>query len=273
MDKKQIIIGVLDGKMLVKDACEKMNIHKETLKKEIIDLAKQDKQISKKFVEYSTRNSYANINFRALFREMLQEDRSQSEIAKKYGIPARTISRQIEKLSEVDQDKDIYDILKEHSLRYMSRIKDKKSLNKKQITDEKDYKYKVKEILSKFPKEDVISIIDEEEILKDQIKEINMKISKVEQLKESGKSWIEIKNIMKVDRSQYNRDKKKRDAMEIVYKEKYENDNKSMEKKTEEFRESIKYSVNKSEISKENKHNLESSTKGKRDAIQVDKEL
>ena len=55
-NERDIIIKVLDGQILIKEASKILGIHKETVNSRIIELAKIDEEIRQKFIKYCKRN-------------------------------------------------------------------------------------------------------------------------------------------------------------------------------------------------------------------------
>ena len=79
--------------------------------------------MARKYIAYQAtlHPDYSYINFKALIVEMIKNNMSQSQIAEEYGIPARTIGREIEKLKNEEGYEKLYDICKEYSYRKMKR--------------------------------------------------------------------------------------------------------------------------------------------------------
>ena len=251
-NERDIIIKVLDGQILLKEASKILGIHKETVNSRIIELAKIDEEIRQKFIKYCKRNNFENINFLVLFREMLEKDCSQSFIASQYDIPTRTISREIEKLKKLEGYESVYSVLKEHAERHIKRRLDKRSLTKEEQKEEYNYEIQLESVLDILPKGEVFTYIDTEDMLSKQIRELEEKISRVEEAKNNGIQWKEIKQIIGIDRSQYNRDRKKLDILKIKYQELMNNKNKdekesSVQEKMKKFKDSYKNSGDKNE--------------------------
>ena len=85
----------------------------------------QNEDLRKLYIEYQKKRNpdYSFINFQALFVEMLENNYSQTEIAEKYGINARTVSRELEKLKGEEEYGTLYEMAKEFSDRKMKRKK------------------------------------------------------------------------------------------------------------------------------------------------------
>lgn len=120
---KQILIGILKGDKSARKMAE--GIDRETLRRKLEELANSSPEYVKYYLAYKTkRGDYSGINFRILFAEMIENNLSQSEIAKKYNIPVRTISRELEKIGKTEDelDKRLYSIAKICAERKMKRI-------------------------------------------------------------------------------------------------------------------------------------------------------
>ena len=105
-------------------AC-RLNLTEETLSEKLFQFLSipRNKELARKYIAYQAtlHPDYSHINFKALIVEMIKNDMSQSQIAEQYGIPVRTIGREIEKLREDDEYKELYEICKEYSNRKMKR--------------------------------------------------------------------------------------------------------------------------------------------------------
>lgn len=118
LDEKteEIIISILKGEMTAKEASKKYHIDTETIRRKMNELVEKDSKYLKLYLKYCNKSAidYGKINFKGLIIYMLRKDMSQSEIAEEYEIPARTISREVEKLGESEDEKDIklYNIAK-----------------------------------------------------------------------------------------------------------------------------------------------------------------
>ena len=123
-------------------------------------------------MEYQKRihPDYSFINFKALTIEMIQKDLTQTEIAKQYGIPARTVSREIEKLKKDETYLPLYKIAKEHSNRMMKRKR-----------FEPFESYLAEEIISSYnEKEVIVDTISKRESKYNKLKEMLKKAEKVD---------------------------------------------------------------------------------------------
>lgn len=83
----------------------------------------ENTELARKYISYQAdiHPDYSHINFKALIVEMIKQDMSQSQIALEYGIPPRTIGREIEKLKQEEGYQKLYEICKEYSYRKMQR--------------------------------------------------------------------------------------------------------------------------------------------------------
>ena len=99
---KEAIEGLLSGKIKTvteaKDSVSR-NIDLQTFQEHIVDFINQSKddELKRKYIGYEAQKhpNYSHINFKALFIEMIREQESQSDMARKLGIPARTVSREL----------------------------------------------------------------------------------------------------------------------------------------------------------------------------------
>lgn len=124
-DIKGAFFRLVNGEKGLKDLAVELSVHYQTLRERIIEFVNnsQDEEIKRRYVEYKqkTNPDYSFINFKALIIEMIRDDISQSEIARMYGIPPRTVSRELEKLKDDQYYQSLYRIGKEHSERKMKR--------------------------------------------------------------------------------------------------------------------------------------------------------
>lgn len=113
---EEMVISILKGEITAKEASSKYHIDTETIRRKINEFVQKDKRYLKLYFQYHSKSAidYKNINFRGLIVHMIRNDMSQSEVAEEYQIPARTISREVEKLSESKDEKDekLYNIAK-----------------------------------------------------------------------------------------------------------------------------------------------------------------
>lgn len=122
---KRICELILDGKLGIVDASLKLGVHKQTFHEKLIEYinTSNDMELKRKYIKYEEeRNSdYSFINFKALFIQMIEDNIGQSEIAREYGIPARTVSRELEKIKKEKEYEVLYEMTKELSKRKMCR--------------------------------------------------------------------------------------------------------------------------------------------------------
>lgn len=121
---KEIVIRILKGEISARQAADQYGINRETLRRKVDELANSSSEYIQYYIRYkSTRGDYSGINFRRLFIEMIEDNMTQTDIAKKYGIPVRTMSRELEKLgkSEDEQDQKLYNIAKIYAGRMMRK--------------------------------------------------------------------------------------------------------------------------------------------------------
>lgn len=113
-----IIKGLLTGNIPTLNEAKSLYLKKG----EKIDLQTFKENIVE-YIEYEARRhpDYSHINFKALFIEMISEEASQTDMATKYGIPPRTISRELAKLENDEEYKPIYEIAKELAKRKMQK--------------------------------------------------------------------------------------------------------------------------------------------------------
>lgn len=152
IELKDICEKVYARKDTVRNIANTMKIDERTLKEKMFEFLNREENVEllKKYIKYQStiHPDYSHINFKALILTMMQNDISQSQIATEFGIPARTVSREIERLK--DSDSELYEICKEYSYRKMQR---------KPFTK-----------LERMLIESVIIKYDEEKILKDNVK-------------------------------------------------------------------------------------------------------
>ena len=124
---KKICKLILDGKLGIVDASIRLGIHKQTLHEKLIEYinTSNDIELKRKYIKYEEKRNpdYSFINFKALFIQMVKDDVGQSEMAREYCIPARTISRELDKIKEEEGYEVLYEMTKEVSKRKMCRQK------------------------------------------------------------------------------------------------------------------------------------------------------
>lgn len=126
---KEVIKGIsqrlCDREITIKEAAATINIDEETLKEKIFQFLNDPENVglAKRYITYQAtiHPDYSHINFKALIVQMMKDDVTQTQIAAEYGIPARTISREIEKLKNETEYELLYKICKEYSYRKMQK--------------------------------------------------------------------------------------------------------------------------------------------------------
>lgn len=122
---KRICELILDGKLGIVDASLKLGVHKQTFHEKLIEYinTSNDMELKRKYIKYEEERNpdYSFINFKALFIQMIVDNIGQSEIAREYGIPARTVSRELEKIKKEKEYEVLYEMTKELSKRKMCR--------------------------------------------------------------------------------------------------------------------------------------------------------
>lgn len=172
VEMKEICNKLFDNIITMEKACSSLNIDRATFKEKMIQYINQcnEQELIKRYIEYESKRNpdYSHINFKALLKEMIISNVSQVKIAEEYGIPSRTIGREIEKLKGDDYYSDLYYLCKEHAERKISA---------------RDYSYfekdLIKRLLEKYEDE---PIIIENSITKEE-REYNRAKSIVEQSK------------------------------------------------------------------------------------------
>lgn len=109
------------------------SIDLQTFKENIVDYVNSSNdELKRLYIEYEARRhpDYSHINFKALFIEMIKNEASQTDMAAKYGIPPRTISRELAKLENDEEYRTLYETAKELAKRKMqnANAKDKEFL-------------------------------------------------------------------------------------------------------------------------------------------------
>lgn len=116
---------ILDGKLGIVEASMQLGMHKQTFHKKLVEYINgtDDMELKRKYITHQEERNpdYSFINFKALFIEMVNEEVSQSELAKRYGIPARTVSRELEKLKNEEGYETLYAMAKVMADRMMKR--------------------------------------------------------------------------------------------------------------------------------------------------------
>lgn len=116
---KKIIIQILKGEISARQASE-------ILRRKAEELANSSPEYIQYYIRYkSKRGDFSGINFRRLFIEMIEDGMSQTEIAEKYEIPTRTMSRELEKIGRSNDkyDEELYNIAKIYAEKMMKKQK------------------------------------------------------------------------------------------------------------------------------------------------------
>ena len=127
---------VIDKQLTLEEMAKLYNMDVKTLKQKIQNLASADIEWNKLFSEYNgKRNDYNGYDFKAEMIEMLIEDLSQTQMAKKIGIPRETLTTKINQLGDNDELKQE---LKKHSTRKKNhkKLSDEEKLKLMIFTDE-----------------------------------------------------------------------------------------------------------------------------------------
>ena len=106
---------VVNKQMTLEEMAKLYNMDVKTLKQKIENLVSTDIEWNKLFSEYyGKRNDYNGYDFKSEMIEMLTEDLSQTQMAKKIGIPRETLTT---KINQLDDDDELKQELKNHSTR------------------------------------------------------------------------------------------------------------------------------------------------------------
>lgn len=126
--------------MTLEEMAKLYNMDVKTLKQKIEDLASDDIEWNKLFSEYyGKRNDYNGYDFKSEMIQMLEEDMSQTQMAKKIGIPRETLTTKINQLSDNDELKQE---LKKHSTRKKNHKKLSSEEKLKQMIFVNEYREK-----------------------------------------------------------------------------------------------------------------------------------
>ena len=124
--KKNDFEKVVNKQITLKEMAELYNMDVKTLKQKIEELASNDIEWNNLFCKYyGKRNDYNGYDFKYEMIEMLEEDLSQTQMAKKIGIPRETLTT---KINQLDDDDMLKQKLKNHSI----RKKNHKNLNEEE---------------------------------------------------------------------------------------------------------------------------------------------
>lgn len=106
---------VVNKQMTLEEMAKLYNMDVKTLKQKIENLASTDIEWNKLFSEYyGKRNDYNGYDFKSEMIEMLTKDLSQTQMAKKIGIPRETLTT---KINQLNDDDELKQELKNHSTR------------------------------------------------------------------------------------------------------------------------------------------------------------
>ena len=131
---------MVSKKMTLEEMAKLYNMDVKTLKQKIEDLASDDIEWNKLFSEYyGKRNDYNGYDFKSEMIQMLEEDMSQTQMAKKIGIPRETLTTKINQLSDNDELKQE---LKKHSTRKKNHKKLSSEEKLKQMIFVNEYREK-----------------------------------------------------------------------------------------------------------------------------------
>lgn len=123
---KALVKCILRGDITAEEASRQHHIDTETIRRKINEFVETDSSFLKEYIDYQNKKGYdyGNINFKGLIVYLIRHDLSQSEAASTFGIPSRTISREIEKLgkSEVPEEVKLYEIAKICAEKKMKRV-------------------------------------------------------------------------------------------------------------------------------------------------------
>ena len=199
---ENMVIAILNGKITETQAHELYHIDRETIRRNIHALAQREPKYLEAYLKYCNKSKiyYANINFKGLIVHMLKNDMSQSEMAEKYGISPRKISREIAKLSKSSDSRDI-------TLYKLAKICADKKMKKEDLTEKELIQYR--ELLdSLFPD---IKIIEEgsKSDIEREIEQLEGFCDEVQEYKAKGMTQEEIAKAMKTSISTIRRKKLK----------------------------------------------------------------
>lgn len=187
---KQIVISILKGKLSAREASKLYGIDRETLRRKAEELANSSPEYIKYYINYkSKRGDYSGIDFRRIFIEIIEFNESQTEAAERYGIPTRTMSRELEKIgkSEDEQDRRLYDIAKIHA---------EKKMKKKEFSESESRLYE--SILSEIKEKSKFITLNDEELETKKIRELREFKAEVEQLEDRGMNKHQIADEMHI---------------------------------------------------------------------------
>lgn len=183
---KEAVIRILKGEISIKQASKDYNIDRETLMRKTEELASASPEYIKYYIQYkSKRGDYSGINFRRLIIEMIENGISQTAIAKEYGIPVRTMSRELQKLEKSDDKRDI-------KLFDIAKIYAEKMIRHEKLSDYEQRLYEsIIEELKQDTKFTAINMESNEEKRNKELQDFKLK---VQELRAKGMTNVQIAN-------------------------------------------------------------------------------
>ncbi len=183
---KEAVIRILKGEISIKQASKDYNIDRETLMRKTEELANASPEYIKYYIQYkSKRGDYSGINFRRLIIEMIENGISQTAIAKEYGIPVRTMSRELQKLEKSDDKRDI-------KLFDIAKIYAEKMIRHEKLSDYEQRLYEsIIEELKQDTKFTAINMESNEEKRNKELQDFKLK---VQELRAKGMTNVQIAN-------------------------------------------------------------------------------
>lgn len=122
---ESICIDLFDRRDNLRAIASRIHIDEGTLREKLFQYLSRPEnvEIARRYIAYQAKlhPDYSHINFKALIVKMLKEDMTQTQIAGEYGIPTRTMGREIEKLKKEEGYEKLYEICKAYSYRKMQR--------------------------------------------------------------------------------------------------------------------------------------------------------
>ena len=187
---KRIVEGLVNGTISTKAEAlaimeqEGVKLDISTLREKIASFLNNvaSSDLRRAYIEYEANlnKNYNHINFKALIIEMIRTESTQTEMAQEFGIPARTVSRELAKLEKEEEYYELYNIAKELAHRQIEVGNCKKG-----------NRYHIFSTFEKKLIEDILSNFDEGEIIVGNPKsELQIKYEKakklLEEVKETG---------------------------------------------------------------------------------------
>lgn len=183
---KEAVIRILKGEISIRQANKEYNIDRETLMRKTEELANASPEYVKYYIQYKAkRGDYSGINFRRLIIEMIENGISQTAIAKEYGIPVRTMSRELQKLEKSDDKRDV-------KLFDIAKIYAEKMIRHEELSDYEQCLYGIIiEELKQDAKFTTINIESNEEKRNKELQDFKLK---VQELRAKGMTNVQIAN-------------------------------------------------------------------------------